>query len=93
MIRKTAHSQNFNLLNVLPLESVCIHLCNAFPLNRKLAQAEAKKRKAQLQEANREKVIKRVERKMAAVARDRAWAEKLAELQRLEEEKKKKVMA
>ncbi|KAF7135301.1 hypothetical protein RHSIM_Rhsim08G0123600 [Rhododendron simsii] len=55
--------------------------------------AEAKKRKAQLQEANREKVIKRVERKMAAVARDRAWAEKLAELQRLEEEKKKKVMA
>ncbi|KAG5535987.1 hypothetical protein RHGRI_023695 [Rhododendron griersonianum] len=55
--------------------------------------AEAKKRKAQLQEANRKKIIKRVERKMAAVARDRAWAEKLAELQRLEEEKKKKVMA
>jgi len=55
--------------------------------------AEAKKRKAQLQEANRKKVIKRVERKMAAVARDRAWAEKLAELQRLEEEKKKKAMA
>ncbi|KAI8542562.1 hypothetical protein RHMOL_Rhmol08G0147100 [Rhododendron molle] len=55
--------------------------------------AEAKKRKAQLQEANRKKVIKRVERKMAAVARDRAWAEKLAELQRLEEEKKNKVMA
>lgn len=62
-------------------------------MNRKLAQAEAKKRKAQLQEANRKKVIKRVERKMAAVARDRAWAEKLAEVQRLEEEKKKKVMA
>ncbi|KAE9467007.1 hypothetical protein C3L33_01074, partial [Rhododendron williamsianum] len=56
-------------------------------------EAEAKKRKAQLQEANRKKIIKRVERKMAAVARDRAWAEKLAELQRLEEEKKKKVMA
>jgi len=30
-----------------------------------------------------------VERKMAAVARDREWAQKLAELQRLEEEKKK----
>ncbi|KAH7841262.1 hypothetical protein Vadar_027695 [Vaccinium darrowii] len=55
--------------------------------------AEAKKRKAQLQEANKKKVMKRVERKMAAVARDRAWAEKLAELQRLEEEKKKKAMA
>jgi len=55
--------------------------------------AEAKKRKAQLQEANRKKVMKRVERKMAAVARDRAWAEKLAELQRREEEKKKKAVA
>lgn len=31
---------------------------------------------------------KRVERKMAAVARDRAWAERLAELKKLEEEKK-----
>ncbi|XP_044470380.1 uncharacterized protein LOC123199440 [Mangifera indica] len=51
--------------------------------------AEAKKRKAQLQEANRKKRIKTVERKMAAVARERAWAERLAELQRLEEEKKK----
>lgn len=50
--------------------------------------AEAKKRKAQLQEANRKKNIKRIERKMAAVARERAWAERLAELQRLEEEKK-----
>lgn len=54
-------------------------------------QAEAKKRKAQLQEANRKKRIQRVERKMAAVARERAWAERLAELQRLEEEKKKSV--
>ncbi|KAJ4714295.1 Protein translocase subunit [Melia azedarach] len=53
--------------------------------------AEAKKRKAQLQEANRKKRIQRVERKMAAVARERAWAERLAELQRLEEEKKKSV--
>ncbi|KAL6977562.1 hypothetical protein U1Q18_026357 [Sarracenia purpurea var. burkii] len=51
--------------------------------------AEAKKRKAQLQEAKRKKNIKRVERKMAAVARERAWAERLAELQQLEEEKKK----
>ncbi|XP_061370911.1 uncharacterized protein LOC133313538 [Gastrolobium bilobum] len=51
--------------------------------------AEKKKRKAQLQEANRKKNIKRVERKMAAVAREREWAERLAELQRLEEEKKK----
>jgi len=52
-------------------------------------QAERKKRKAQLQEANRKKNIQRVERKMAAVARERDWAERLAELQRLEEEKKK----
>ncbi|XP_027335797.1 uncharacterized protein LOC113849812 isoform X2 [Abrus precatorius] len=51
--------------------------------------AERKKRKAQLQEAKRKKNIKRVERKMAAVAREREWAERLAELQRLEEEKKK----
>lgn len=51
-------------------------------------QSEAKKRKAQLQEANRKKRAQRVEHKMAAVARERAWAERLAELQRLEEEKK-----
>ncbi|XP_009630973.1 uncharacterized protein [Nicotiana tomentosiformis] len=50
--------------------------------------AEKKKRKAQLQEANRKKMNKRVERKMAAVARYRAWAERLAELKKLEEEKK-----
>ncbi|XP_006360849.1 uncharacterized protein [Solanum tuberosum] len=50
--------------------------------------AEKKKRKAQMQEANRKKMIKRVERKMAAVARDRAWTERLAELKKLEEEKK-----
>lgn len=41
-----------------------------------------------MQEAKRKKIIKRVERKMSAVARDRAWAIRLAELQRLEEEKK-----
>lgn len=52
-------------------------------------QSEAKKRKAQLQEAKRKKMIKQVERKMAAVARERAWAQRLAELQQLEEEKKK----
>ncbi|TXG59735.1 hypothetical protein EZV62_014308 [Acer yangbiense] len=51
--------------------------------------SEAKKRKAQLQEANRKKRIKRVERKMAAVARERAWTVRLVELQQLEEEKKK----
>ncbi|KAI3412635.1 uncharacterized protein J3R85_017072 [Psidium guajava] len=51
--------------------------------------AERKKRKAQMQEANRKKVNARVERKMAAVARDRAWAQRLAELQQLEEVKKK----
>ncbi|KAG2694297.1 hypothetical protein I3760_08G135900 [Carya illinoinensis] len=51
--------------------------------------SEKKKRKAQLQEANRKKIIKRVERKMAAVARERAWAQRLAELQQQEEEKKR----
>ncbi|PON71517.1 protein translocase subunit [Parasponia andersonii] len=51
--------------------------------------AEKKKRKAQLQEAKRKKNIKKIERKMAAVAREREWAQRLAELQRLEEEKKK----
>lgn len=53
-----------------------------------ISQGEKKKRKAQLQEAYRKKKIKRVERKMAAVARERAWADRLAELKRLEEEKK-----
>ncbi|XP_002521503.2 uncharacterized protein LOC8279116 [Ricinus communis] len=58
-------------------------------LHRAFIKAEAKKRKAQLQEAKKRKIIKRVEHKMAAVARDRAWAQRLAELQQLEEEKKK----
>lgn len=53
------------------------------------SQSEKKKRQALVQEAKRKKRIKQVERKMAAVARDRAWAERLAELQQLEEEKKK----
>ena len=51
-------------------------------------QAKKKKRKAQLQEAKRKKNIKK-ERKMDTLAREREWAQKLAELQRLEEEKKK----
>ncbi|XP_004290572.1 PREDICTED: uncharacterized protein LOC101312506 [Fragaria vesca subsp. vesca] len=51
--------------------------------------SEKKKRKALVQEAKRKKNIKRIENKMAAVARDRAWALRLAELQQLEEEKKK----
>ncbi|OVA08716.1 hypothetical protein BVC80_551g19 [Macleaya cordata] len=50
-------------------------------------KSEAKKRKAQVQEAKRKKIIKRVERKMAAVARERAWTQRLAELQQLEAEK------
>lgn len=57
-------------------------------MHRAFILAEKKKRKAQLQEAKRMKNIKRVERKMAAVARERAWAERLKELQQLEEEKK-----
>ncbi|XP_065876812.1 uncharacterized protein [Euphorbia lathyris] len=54
-------------------------------------KSEAKKRKAQLQEANRKKMTKRVERKMAAVAREREWAQRLVELQKIDEEKKKSV--
>ncbi|XP_057427790.1 uncharacterized protein LOC130721076 [Lotus japonicus] len=59
--------------------------------HRAFVLAERKKRKAQLQEANRKKSIKKVERKMAAVAREREWAERLAELQRLEKEKKNSI--
>lgn len=55
---------------------------------REFIKSERKKRKAQLQEANRKKREKRIERKMEAVARDRDWAQRLAELQRLEAEKK-----
>ncbi|KAL5710867.1 hypothetical protein ACHQM5_021378 [Ranunculus cassubicifolius] len=49
---------------------------------------EAKKRKVQLQAAKKKKMEKRIERKMAAVARERAWVQRLAELQQLEAEKK-----
>ncbi|KAI4303906.1 hypothetical protein MLD38_039488 [Melastoma candidum] len=59
-------------------------------LRRAFKLAEAKKRKVQMQEARRKKLNARVERKMAAVARERAWAQRLAELLQLEEEKKKK---
>ncbi|KAH9329026.1 hypothetical protein KI387_001134 [Taxus chinensis] len=45
---------------------------------------EAKKRKDQLAAARRRKAIKKIERKMAAVARDRAWAERLAQLKQAE---------
>ncbi|KAH9621865.1 hypothetical protein KSS87_002122 [Heliosperma pusillum] len=51
-------------------------------------KSERKKRKVELQVANRKKREKRIERKMAAVARDRDWAYKLAELKRQEEAKK-----
>ncbi|CAL1360925.1 unnamed protein product [Linum trigynum] len=57
-------------------------------LHRAFVKAEAKKRKALVQAAKRKKMAARVDRKMASVARDRAWAERLAELQRLEQEKK-----
>ncbi|XP_062230674.1 uncharacterized protein LOC133928380 [Phragmites australis] len=50
--------------------------------------AEKKKRKAQYSAAVKRKEAERTERKMAAVARDRAWAERLIELKQLEEEKK-----
>ncbi|KAI5443646.1 hypothetical protein KIW84_012335 [Lathyrus oleraceus] len=53
---------------------------------------EKKKRKAQMQEAKRRKNIKKVERKMAAVEREREWAVRLVELKRLEEEKKKSMI-
>lgn len=73
-------------INYLPCIFDCFLEC---ALHFGHVQAEKKKRKAQLQEATRKKNIKRVERKMAAVARERAWAQRLAELQQLEEEKKK----
>ncbi|KAL4355655.1 hypothetical protein AHAS_Ahas09G0008400 [Arachis hypogaea] len=58
-------------------------------LRRAFILAERKKRIAQMKEAKRRKNMKRIGRKMAAVAREREWAQRLAELQRLEAEKKK----
>ncbi|XP_068653181.1 uncharacterized protein [Aristolochia californica] len=57
-------------------------------LHKAFILAEKKKRVALMQAAGRKKRMERIERKMAAVARERAWAERLAELQRLENEKK-----
>ncbi|KAH7519974.1 hypothetical protein FEM48_Zijuj08G0094400 [Ziziphus jujuba var. spinosa] len=78
---KTFNSENTNcILNEIEFLNI---------LFLKYFLAEKKKRKAQLQEAKRKKNIKRIERKMAAVARERAWTQRLADLQQLEEEKKK----
>ncbi|MQL81773.1 hypothetical protein Taro_014239 [Colocasia esculenta] len=46
--------------------------------------SEKKKRKAQYAESRRKKSTERIERKMAAVAREKAWAQRLIELQQLE---------
>ncbi|XP_042030766.1 uncharacterized protein LOC121777544 [Salvia splendens] len=56
--------------------------------HRAFIKSERKIRRGQVQEARKKKLTLRVERKMAAVARDRAWAERLVELKRIEEEKK-----
>lgn len=53
-------------------------------------QSERKIRRVQVQVAKKKKLMQRVERKIAAVARERAWAERLVELKRIEEEKKQK---
>ncbi|KAL9251117.1 hypothetical protein AKJ16_DCAP01274 [Drosera capensis] len=58
-------------------------------LKREFIKSEAKKRKVLVQNAKRRKREQQIERKMAAVAREREWAQRLIELQRLEEEKKK----
>ncbi|WVZ96052.1 hypothetical protein U9M48_041737 [Paspalum notatum var. saurae] len=50
--------------------------------------AEKRKRRAQYSAAVKRKEAERTERKMAAVARERAWAERLIELKQLEEEKR-----
>lgn len=51
-----------------------------------LVQDEKKKRRAQYSAAVKRKEAERIERKMAAVARERAWAARLIELKQLEEE-------
>ncbi|XP_078179429.1 protein translocase subunit [Carex rostrata] len=50
--------------------------------------SEKKKRKAQWAEARKRKDADKIERKMAQVAREKAWAERLVELQQLELAKK-----
>ncbi|KAL9659936.1 hypothetical protein QQ045_024746 [Rhodiola kirilowii] len=54
-----------------------------------LDKAERKKEESRNSSCKRKKLEQRVERKMAAMARERAWAQRLAELQKIEEEKKK----
>ena len=49
-------------------------------------QAEKEKRRAQYSAAVKRKEAERTERKMASVARERAWAARLIELKQLEEE-------
>ncbi|XP_042018972.1 uncharacterized protein LOC121766792 [Salvia splendens] len=56
--------------------------------HRAFIKSERKIRRGQVQEAKRKKLTLRVEHKMAAVARERAWEERLVELKRIEEEKK-----
>lgn len=51
-------------------------------------QSEKKKRKAQYAEFRKKRDAERIERKMAAVAREKAWAERLIELQQQEAAKK-----
>lgn len=50
--------------------------------------AEKKKRRAQYSAAVKRKEAERTERKMAAVARERAWAARLIELKQIEEDVK-----
>lgn len=50
--------------------------------------AEKKKKRAEYKVARRKKYIERIERKMAAVAREKAWAERLKQLQEIEDQKK-----
>lgn len=50
--------------------------------------SEKKKRKAQYAEFRKKRDMERIERKMAAVAREKAWAERLIDLQRQEADKK-----
>nr|XP_019710389.1 uncharacterized protein LOC105057082 isoform X2 [Elaeis guineensis]XP_029123949.1 uncharacterized protein LOC105057082 isoform X2 [Elaeis guineensis] len=50
--------------------------------------SEKKKRKAQWAEARKKRDMKRIGRKMAAVAREKAWAQRLIELLQLEEAKR-----
>ncbi|AQK79034.1 hypothetical protein ZEAMMB73_Zm00001d035473 [Zea mays] len=53
-----------------------------------LCYAEKKKRRAQYSAAVKRKEAERTERKMAAVARERAWAARLIELKQIEEDVK-----